>query len=318
MIHHLLLAHQDNTLAEEHHMAGHLYYHHSKSLSHKRQESWKTIWKRQWILNHQMKGLLDQLVPLAKQNGIDLTVLKGMALLPQVYPDFGSRNLSDMDLLLPTNQLDQFCHLILDHLPAELIPVNKWAGDHFKRVLVVEGEVASLTVELHSELFWHLHHQVKWERRFLPELNAHVLDHEDQLVHLMGHWIFQHNFLKLFWAKDVDLYLRHYSQEIDWEKVYRRAEECQLVKSLQMGLWVLHHYFSTPLPSKVERIFRYEGGASWKRWVTTAFLLNRQQAGVRKYVVKHLTKDRLWDAFKYDILWAKNGVEKLFHRSTRP
>ena len=100
MIEKMLLTLDDQSVIEEHHLAGFLYQHHRQLLNKQQLKKWKSSWKQQWVLNQNMKGLLDRIGPFAQNNGINLIALKGMALLPQIYQDFGSRKLSDIDLAL--------------------------------------------------------------------------------------------------------------------------------------------------------------------------------------------------------------------------
>jgi hypothetical protein len=265
----------------------------------------ESAWKKQWISNQIYMKELD-LISMTFEN--KPIVLKGAALLRDIYPDFGSRFMSDVDLLVRPDQLQTAIRNLesIGYTPAN---TSKWWANDFKTVMVKSSQ--NLTIELHTKLFSSEPEGFEWQTSTSPAGPFLVLNHEDMLVHLIGHLAHQHNFLRLSWLLDIDLYIRKYLTQIDWLRVKDRCQTIRHKNSFGAVLWGLNQYFQTPgsvnvLP-KCSPLITHS--------MTSEFVWTAPRQRIRYYLLKHALKDSFWEAALYDFGWIKNRLWSKSHGS---
>lgn len=263
------------------------------------QSEFKKAWKEQWFKNDLfLKEVLRVGNDLQKLKLNSRPVLvKGMALLFSIYKDFGSRFMSDCDMLLDPSDL----HTVRDYLIDEgyqVIHSKSWFANDFKIQMnkVVDG--IELNIELHSKLLFH-HDYDKWNKVRLHEFYD-TLSIEDHYLYLCAHLAFSHSFLKLFWSFDLFFLIQEH-KELSFDKLKSRAKELNILNSLKMSFWVLNRFFNNSIPSSGEsRIydFIFSNEVIWKV----------RQSGFRYFLLKHLSKDSFYLSIKYDVFWALNKL----------
>ncbi|RME16283.1 MAG: hypothetical protein D6797_04865 [Bdellovibrio sp.] len=275
---------KDLGLLLKHRLGGFLYY------QEKRPELYSE-WKQQWIQNQilvkEMESLFHDFTPKP-------IFLKGLALVTEVYPDLGTRFFSDVDILIEK----PFLSSLIDFLEQKgyvQIKDFKWYGNQYKTLLQKD----SITLEVHTQLFFHETNHSKWPTCFHKGTRCRQLTPEAQLVHLAGHVAFQHNFLYLHWLLDIHLLLQ--KKELCWEKVWSLAKDKKVLRSLKAVLWVLKHYFKTPIPQEIMI------GSRGERWIFSKILVSDflwgDQKDMRYFFLKHFLKDSFLLSLKYDWLW---------------
>jgi hypothetical protein len=144
----------------------------------------------------------DRILTGLAERGIPVMPLKGAALLELVYPDPAVREMSDLDILVPRERMDEANGLLTELGYGRKRPVAReqdtleWMRANHRHDPVVVDEQKLVAVELH-------HHIVKgepalhfdiggyWERARPSATGAHVLpSSEDLLLHVCIHFTY--------------------------------------------------------------------------------------------------------------------------------
>lgn len=267
-------------------------------------------YKQQWIHNQILLSEVERLGKIAERHQLKAVILKGIDLLLNLYDDNGMRFMSDIDLLVEEKDLPLW-EKILSEESFHPLSVSDFGGTiHKKDWRKMSGEV-EVNLEIHTRLFYHLDEKNdQWNTgpSRLPGLLQ--LKREDLFVHLAGHLAFQHTFSRLNWTLDLFYFYQKWGDRLNWQHVYRIAQEKKLVRSVQMALWILQTHFSVSLSAEVSRLFDVQKNSWWKKWLTMNFLLFPQKYFIKYVLIKHATKDSFSEALKYDLHWFYRMIKK--------
>jgi len=301
----------NGSIPRGHGIEGHIHRHFKHLIKKQEAEDFKNIYFNQWAMNEVYCDLLVALDQECSHTGIYPLALKGITLLRDIYPDLGTRPMSDLDLLITGSEkfkLEQ-CLLVLGF--AKVHVETKWSANNFKQHYHGTWRNTPLTIEVHEYLFSQFRAEQDFFARaheFLPYHNIKKLNKEDTVLHLIGHLSYQHTFLKFFWSLDVLLYLQKYAHDIDWKKLSTNAQKLGLWQAHRMTLQCLGTHFDLTLPVAATKYFHLDKKMLTTYLLTPKFLLRKRNWGLRYFTIKHLTKDSLWQAIYYDILW---GLSKI-------
>lgn len=217
---------------------------------------------------------LETLLPRLGEAGIDVLLLKGVALLQTVYREKPIRFFSDLDLMIHRETLEDAQAILRDlgyrnyscsHFPSEwhrrelepYLNQNAFTWTHPER---------KINIDLHTEAFgdenpFSLPPDWLWEgarpakilgaRAFLPHPNRFFLH---LLLHLAKHIGMRQNFLG--WYSDLDEYLRYYEGKIDARFCWQLIEKSPRTSKILEILAFLHSNFSSPLPVEFSRLIQ--------------------------------------------------------------
>ncbi|MEA3351187.1 MAG: nucleotidyltransferase family protein [Chloroflexota bacterium] len=173
---------------------------------------------------------LAQILAFFGEAGIDLLVLKGMAMAHLVYPRPGLRPMSDIDLLVSQANAERGQALL-----AELgfCPVNTSGppSPHHKPILQRQVEGVNVYVELHHNLNRKLLPETGFEALrpaaitfMIENVPAYTLSHADLLAHTYSHMVgapFQS--FRLIWIADMVSLVERFGDELDWDQLPLRV-----------------------------------------------------------------------------------------------
>ncbi len=205
------------------------------------------------LIFHSLGQALDGL----RAAGIRVLILKGAYLAGQIYEDIGLRTMSDVDLLVPSEQV-QPAFGLLQSLGFEAPrPYSSEAdGDlHFHAPLLVRG---GLEIELH----WNLVLQSGpvsidilrlWGRAVSITLeNGPVwsLAPEDLLLYLCVHAAYGHEFYaQLRSLVDIAEVLRHFRASLDWDFALATAREWRAGRGVFLALKLAIELLGADIPT---------------------------------------------------------------------
>lgn len=237
-----------------------------------------------------------------------IVLLKGAALLNRLYDDIGTRWMSDIDVLLPKNSVENFIQ-ILFKLNFKEIEESKWEGNNFKGVYHKVKEGVEIVLEVHTRLFFHQevddYKLIKSAEH--PFMN---LSPEEEYLHLIGHCIFQHNFLKFYWLYDCLKYKEMYSDKFDLSELKALAKKRKLFRSLQIFYFVCDNFFHLPLDAKTKEVLELNSSSLWQSLLNGSLIYSGRQSGVRYFLFKFFTKDSFSTTISYTFFWLKNFLKK--------
>jgi hypothetical protein len=200
------------------------------------------------VLQHQYQGLSSVLGTLEKA-GFRPAVLKGPVLAERLYGDPLLRFWSDLDLLVSPHDADPVCRL-LESLGFQQLRGPTGSDERSRPRHVTtrhltfhHGELPM--VDLHYQFFVDFGVAVPAEH-FLQRAVAYrtfggpacqVLRPEDEVLYLCLHAA-HHEFTRFSWLLDIWTLLRVH-RDLDWEAVFRRAEEMGVREAIFYTVQVL-------------------------------------------------------------------------------
>ena len=241
---------------------------------------------------------------IRSEAGLDCLALKGMALLGDVYEDFGQRQMSDIDILIREGDLESW-RRYLEGLGYQLVRTRRWQANAFKWDFSRMSKQGEVVVELHTKLFYR-EKQINWWQ--YADLENNRLRPEACLAHLIGHLGYQHSFLKLNWLLDIHLFLKKHYREIDTDVFFGLLDQLPIKRSAQAVTYLLSRYFG-------HTSYVYgQGVLPWHLLFTEDFLLAPKKSFWRYQMVKFFIKDSLPQAMRYNILWMWSRLRPQFSR----
>lgn len=287
----------------DHRLEGYIFKNFGPLLNQDLKEKFSLQWQVQWFRNHLYLNEFQHINQLSKSAGLTLTALKGAAMLSDLYQDLGSRQMSDLDLLIPEAQIFLFQQLLLKNGYAS-VQSAAWKANNFKFTLTKKIQGFDLVVELHSQLFFLENKSITW---LTTTKDFTILSPTDHLTHLIGHFSYQHTFLKLFWLMDIDRWIRRKGTEIDWYRVLEVSGKLRMKKATNATLWMTHTFLGTPIPKSILRPL-----SLIQRIFLTENFLWHKKFNLTYYLIKYDLKDSAKDTFEYITLWIIHKFKQFF------
>jgi len=284
---------------ELHHLEGLLCHYSKNSCS----EEFSRRTKKQWIHNTILLEEAKELGKISLQNHLHGVLLKGIHLLTFLYEDPGMRFMSDIDILISSEDSAQW-EKVLEENGYEARSTSSFGDRIHKTDWTKTIQNIEVNLELHTELFYHLNH-FKWETQKSQIEGFEELTVTNLFLHLCGHLVFQHTFMRLNWLYDLYFLFEKEKHNINWVHLYEQAHKAKLFRSVQMVLWILKSFFNVQMTDTALTLFNLQGKHNWQSMLTSDFLLHPNEKTLRFIAMKHLTKDSLQDAAQYDLLWMK-------------
>jgi len=176
---------------------------------------------------------------------IDVLVLKGAALAHLLYDRPGLRPMSDIDLLVARERLDDASHTLreMDYFEAKTGDVL--ADHHHLPTMSRETDGLLVSVEIHHEAIAvdnigsiRMDSLSEPSRGFAIEGTvAHTLGHGDMLRHLCRHALEPRETIKIGSALDILLYASRFAERIDWSRLGVRYPG--VITSLQLFSYLI-------------------------------------------------------------------------------
>jgi len=193
----------------------------------------RTLGRNLWLKQEQT-GLL----ALLAEAGIPAHGVKGVDLAAALYPDLSWRWVSDIDIVVEKKWTEAAYDVLRS---AGLLPNHNWTAAGLARQiarpellgpeLILTG-AKGLMVELHWD----------WPGDTLPRAN--LLDQpEHYLVYLCRH-AGRHFWSELKWTCDIELFLRRFSAQLNWELFWRTARVSGSERSCAISLELCRRWFA--------------------------------------------------------------------------
>jgi hypothetical protein len=204
-------------------------------------------------VRHNLKSFhaLNTILEPLNQQGVQVVLMQGIALLLQVYQDVGLRPMKDIDLwVLPHN-----FQLLVNTLASQGFEQDRLYPGTFRK-----GEAV---LDIHTHLLWadriksraHLLNNDQ-EDIFYSAVSvdfdggrAMCLSPQDQFLYLGLHAL-KHNFDRLIWLVDIKSLAADWKPS-DWDALLTRAENIGHQKTLLYILYLLQKIFSTEMPPEI-------------------------------------------------------------------
>jgi hypothetical protein len=225
-------------------------------------KKYKGVYLQTWYKNQMQFHKIISLLKSFHDAGIDTIVLKGGALLPLYYKDYGLRPMGDFDILVRMDQAFQASSLLenMGWRPNDFTPTEQYirlSKSHPYK------DSAGHEVDLH----WHVLTQSRgtdadddfWKGAVMTKINdvaTRVLNPTDQLLHVLVHGIQWDSVPTIRWLADSAFILKGARSEIDWDRFISQARKHGLILPVRDTLNCLQTFLNDPLIFKNLKIIQ--------------------------------------------------------------
>lgn len=212
---------------------------------------------------------------------IRVMVLKGAALLSQVYADPAIRPIRDLDLLITFDQFPQAQSLLrrLGFAPQYVRPFTDRSGLCWNEQAFMRPGAPEAQVELHWALLDipryapHLNLTTLWERGrpiTVAGVATRGLGLEDSLLHLSAHHLYHHQAQAELAILDITQVVFCHQDDINWSFVLQQAQTLHLSLALRVSLAAAAGLWAAPVPDWVLGQLARATVSLRERWWTAA------------------------------------------------
>ena len=224
-------------------------------------DAYRATAMRNLLLLHELRRVLERLADA----GIDAIVLKGAALARPVYGSLALRPMSDLDILVRHRHMGRagaFAEALGFH-PAALETHSGALAEYENALAFSKPGAVCIDLDVHWSLvdspFYQRELSMEWfwdtaRIRQLGGLSAPTLGPEALLLHLCTHLILHHRGVGLLWWNDIAALL-HAERALDWDQIFARSREYQLLLPMREALIHLAAEWRAPIPGDALRRF---------------------------------------------------------------
>lgn len=213
--------------------------------------------------NLHRRKILARVAESFAQSGLDVMVLKGMALIEQVYERCELRPMGDVDLMIRPHQTAEACRVLEEmgcYCGAPLLRDDFFPRCYYERAYYAPGS-PPVKLDVHVRPF-----RPNWYRRSIADDalwdGCESLDIEGRLVwipsahrtliHLLTHAAV-HGGGRLLWLLDIACYARTMTNRIDWDQFAVLVANWRLAHPVLMTLDAVEDSFGLLAPPQVRR-----------------------------------------------------------------
>lgn len=222
---------------------------------------------RRWLRAHTLRSMqlttqLFQILDRLKGKGICALAFKGPVLAQQLYGQPFRREFVDLDIMVPTETVDQVIALLdADGFEAQFKLTSAQLMRFQKNgcEMALYNRAKDILVEIHWRLFpadysfspaaengWETTGQV-----FIAQRSITTLSIENQLLFACLHQA-KHNWSRLGWVMDLAALVKE-SPHMNWKEVQQRAGRFGTARMIRVSLQLIQNLFGVPLPPAVAK-----------------------------------------------------------------
>ncbi len=220
----------------------------------------RDFYKQNTLRNMSLFGELHRVAKALQFENIPVILLKGMHLATVVYDNMGLREMNDIDLMVPAENLSRAGKSMIK---LGYQPQNKFNADidsisshHLPRF--IKSDISSIEIHWNitgSGCYYFINPAPLWKHAIsvsIAGVDLLGLSQEDLLLHLCLHTSYQHQFqfgLRPFC--DIAQLTRHYSQTLNWPIVHRRAVNWGWKKGVFLALTFAKDLLGAEVPEAI-------------------------------------------------------------------
>jgi hypothetical protein len=230
------------------------------------QQRLQAAYRRTAVMSLGFAADLAPIVTILQANAIPVIALKGIYLAAVVYGNLALREMTDMDLLVPRNQLELAAKLLetlgyrqrvghtLDadvafwhHLVLAAVTESRWSMVELHWTITLPPSSYSIDPNIEPDELW---------ARAVP---AHIgnndllsLSAEDLLLHLCMHASYHHRFeFGLRPSCDIAATIRRFGDSLDWPQLIERARRWHWARGTYLALRLAGDLVGAAVPPEV-------------------------------------------------------------------
>ncbi|WP_209122932.1 nucleotidyltransferase family protein [Alkalihalobacillus sp. BA299] len=202
---------------------------------------------------------MEQVNQIFSKRGIRLLFLKGPVLAQSLYGDISLRTSSDLDFLIPIENLEEAEQLLVelgyekDDYIETVLSDWRWRHHHVTYFHPQKG--------IKMEIHWRLHPGPRkeqsfnelWERKQLSSLTStpvYILGNEDLFLFLVSHGA-RHGWSRLRWLMDIHQLLQ---QDFNWKKLHKLLKKYDVTHVGGQAIILSSQLFNTKIPKEFQSL----------------------------------------------------------------
>lgn len=229
--------------------------------------------KKNALHNIKLFSELNALLKAFTENNIDVIVLKGSYLAPQIYQNISDRVLRDIDILVKIDDIPTV-QAVMEDLGylQEKEQQNKFENSedveyYFTRHKdLFPYQKNGIHIEVHQKITYSHGPQIDirdlWENSIpitLQNQPARIFHPENFLLHLCLHLTYQDKFTNALQAlHDIKLLYKHHKDDIDNKRLFQKSKQYSLYKSLLICLSLCQSITGLQLSNEINENIRKE------------------------------------------------------------
>lgn len=212
--------------------------------------------------NMRILNELDRVLTELEKGGIEVLIFKGAAFAEIVYPHFGLRPMSDVDILVRNKTDLQMIESILNSIGYHALGLR--CNDSFINGVLYEttfviNKPYPLLLDIHFRLPYlgnHQDHEGKtstdrvWENAYRGLVAGHyvwLMRAEDSIPHLIAHNVIQHHSKDPILYCDLGFIVKTF--DIDWSEVEKALEQSPTIDRICSALEFAARWFDIKIPT---------------------------------------------------------------------
>ena len=208
--------------------------------------------------NMQVTQNMIHLLDLLKEKGIPAIPFKGPVIAVQAYGDIGLRSFCDIDLLIRPGDFHRVYELMesagyqsLKSIIADMKSVWSRTRRNF------EFQKGNLLIDFHQQVTTgpgFLELKVQWDKLSSVDLNGRevpCLCLEDTILMLAMHGT-HHGWNILKYVADFAHLVHTHKDEINWEKLERKARKMGVLRMVLIGIYLGHDFCGLAVPPRIK------------------------------------------------------------------
>jgi hypothetical protein len=212
---------------------------------------------------------LSHLLTLFHKEGIPVIILKGAALLGNIYNDISLRPMSDLDILVRPEHIDRVEKIALCRGYSYLVDCDiqeqaKKNSRHLANLILREK---GIMLEIHQHIVnpddpYDFSLDGFWERAKLVTMSgarALTLATQDLLIHLSINFLLDRRYQSnsaLGQLCDISEVIKQNYDSLDWDLIEKTSRENGVLKGLHFVLYTCQHLLETPVPASILNKFQ--------------------------------------------------------------
>lgn len=220
----------------------------------------ESIYNNSLRSNILMISELDRLIDRLNKTGIEIISLKGATASEKIFEDIALYPSGDIDILVKLKDIDS----VREFLESEDYKLNDTGFDEYREFFIKELYHISLsngryTIEPHWNLFFRYFEtppEFWWEESFTVssgDREYRFLSPEKNILYTSFR-LFSKGFVYLRFLVLIVEIIRHYADEIDWNKLFGYAKEYKFENVLRVTMKLSSDILGAPVPENYAKV----------------------------------------------------------------
>lgn len=208
---------------------------------------------------------LKRILLLFSNSGIEVIVLKGMALTNKIYGNAALGPMADIDILVKIQDIDQVEKLLTSsgYMINQSWHQKEWYRENHHHLAPFYSP-NGIYIEVHYDLLppriaIHLEIDKVWQRaktERIDRIDTKILCTEDMLIHLCLHLYVSTCVGRIKHLVDIAQFLRYVKEDIDWDMVEKEASKNHFIDYIYYSLYPARHLLGARIDGQILNRFK--------------------------------------------------------------